>query len=91
MPLTIYEKELIRILRTRCGELTTGQTVEKLTALGVIDSTLCKVLAVREYVRDIMETGIRKTDAMWLATERLACSCEYVRKCMYYYTDMNIG
>ena len=43
MPLTIYEKELIRILRTRCGELTTGQTVEKLTALGVIDSTLCKV------------------------------------------------
>lgn len=41
MPLTIYEKELIRILRTRCGELTTGQTVEKLTALGVIDSTLC--------------------------------------------------
>ena len=37
MPLTIYEKELIRILRTRCGELTTGQTVEKLVALGVID------------------------------------------------------
>ena len=85
MPLTIYEKELIRILRTRCGELTTGQTVEKLTALGVIDSTLCKVLAVREHVR------IRKTDAMWLATERFACSYEYVRKCMYYYTDMNIG
>ena len=90
MPLTIYEKELIRILRTRCGELTTGQTVEKLTALGVIDSTLCKVLAVREYVRGIMETGIRKTD-LWLATERFACSYEYVRKCMYYYTDMNVG
>lgn len=69
MPLTIYEKELIRILRTRCGELTTGQTVEKLVALGVIDSTLCKVLAVREHVRDIMETGIRKTNAMWLATD----------------------
>ena len=67
------------------------QTVEKLTALGIIDSTLCKVLAVREHVRDIMETGIRKTDAMWLATERFACSYEYVRKCMYYYTDMNIG
>ena len=68
MPLTIYEKELIRILRTRCGELTTGQTVEKLTALGVIDSTLCKVLTVREHVRDIMETGIRKTDVVPVGT-----------------------
>ena len=77
--------------KRRGFSLTTGQTVEKLVALGVIDSTLCKVLAVREYVRGIMETGIRKTDAMWLATERFACSYEYVRKCMYYYTDMNVG
>ena len=43
MPLTIYEKELIRILRTRCGELTPGQTVEKLTALGVIDLSLIHI------------------------------------------------
>ena len=80
MPLTIYEKELIRILRTRCGELTTGQTVEKLTALGVIDSTLCKVLAVREHVRDIMETGIRKTDG-WRPNGSPAPTSTYANAC----------
>lgn len=70
MPLTIYEKELIRILRTRCGELTNRTDGRKAwSPCGVIDSTLCKVLAVREHVRDIMETGIRKTDAMWAATD----------------------
>lgn len=42
--MTRYEKELIRMIGMRFGELTPQQLVEKLTRIGVIDITLCKVL-----------------------------------------------
>ena len=36
-----------------------------------------------------MKKGKLKVDVMWEAAERFACSYEYVRKCVYYYRDVN--
>ena len=87
--MTLYQKALARIVETHYGELPPGKIVEKLIELGVVDLTLCKVLAVREFVADRQKEGLKKIDAMWMATEHFACSYEYVRKCVYYYTDIN--
>ena len=88
--MTRYEKELIRMIGMRFGELTPQQLVEKLTRIGVIDITLCKVLTIREFVAALQKNGMKKIDAMWMASEQFACTYEYVRKCMYYYTDVNL-
>lgn len=88
--MTIYVKELIGMLGRRYGQMPTEELAEKLFEIGVLDHTLCKVLAVREYVADKGKRGVKKIDAMWQAAENFSCSYEYVRKCMYYYTDVNI-
>lgn len=56
----------------------------------MIDITLCKVLTIREFVAALQKNGMKKIDAMWMASEQFACTYEYVRKCMYYYTDVNL-
>ena len=58
--------------------------------MGVVDYTRCKILAVRNVVDEMVKKGMKKSDAMWSAAEQFACSYEYIRKCMYYYTDVNI-
>ena len=58
--------------------------------MGVVDHTRCKVLAIRRWVEEAVRQGSRKVDAMYQAAEEFACSYEYVRKCMYYYTDVNL-
>lgn len=88
--MTRYQKELVRTLNTRFGELTQEQLIEKLIRIGVIDPTLCKVLSIREFVAALQKSGLKKIDAMWVASEQFACTYEYVRKCMYYYTDINL-
>lgn len=88
--MTIYEKELQRIVETRFGNLKTGELVKKLIEMGVVDFFRCKVLAVREYVEERLRAGTKKCDAMWEASEKFACSYEYVRKCVYYYNDVNV-
>lgn len=87
--MTIYEKQLTEIIEKEYGNLSGGELIRKLLEIGVVDYTLCKVLAVREYVNGIMKTGGKKIDAMWEAAEKFSCSYEYIRKCMYYYTDIN--
>jgi ribosomal protein L17 len=73
------------------GDLTPGRLVEELCRIGVIDHTLCKVLAVRRYVEELTKSGLHgKVEAMWIAAEHFCATYEYVRKCMYYYTDVNI-
>lgn len=88
--MTTYEKELQRIVEKRFGNLSTGKLVEKLIEMGVIDFFKCKVLSVREYVGGRQKVGVKKNDAMWEAAEKFSCSYEYVRKCMYYYNDVNV-
>ena len=63
--MTRYEKELIRMIGMRFGELAPQQLVEKLTRIGVIDITLCKVLTIREFVAALQKNGMKKIDAMW--------------------------
>lgn len=87
--LTRYEKELARLVGQKYGDLPTGELVENLCRLGVIDYSMCKVLAVRTHVDELMRTGgYGKVDAMWMASERFCSTYEYIRKCMYYYTDV---
>ncbi len=88
--MTIYVKELISMLDRKYDALSAGETVRKLFEIGVVDHTLCKVLAVREFVSEKVEAGDKKIDAMWRAAEHFCCSYEYVRKCVYYYTDVNM-
>ena len=88
--MTRYEKELARIVTQRWANVPASELIEKLCAIGVIDHTLCKVLVVRRYVDELVRTGTGKVDAMWLAAEHFCATYEYVRKCMYYYKDLNI-
>ena len=89
--MTIYEKKLSKQLLQRYPQMTPEELITKLIEIGVVDATRCKVLSVREYVNSLLQLGYKKIDAMWKATEIFSCSYEYIRKCMYYYTDMNIG
>lgn len=87
--MTIYQKELARIVAERLGGKA-ADVVECLCQMGVVDHTLCKVLAVREHVAELVKGGAGKVDAMWMAAERFCATYEYIRKCVYYYTDVNI-
>jgi hypothetical protein len=89
--MTRYEKELVGIIDEQYGDsLSAGALVEELIRIGVVDHTRCKVLVVRRYVDELVKGGCGKVEAMWLAAEHFCATYEYVRKCMYYYTDVNI-
>jgi hypothetical protein len=88
--MTRYEKELACIVAERYGNLSATQLVAQLCRIGVIDHTLCKVLAVRRYVEEAVKEGSGRMAAMWLATGHFSVTFEYVRKCIYYYRDVNI-
>lgn len=87
--MTTYEKQLVEMVEQRCGELAPREVIQKLIQVGVVDYSRCKVLAVREYVDTRVKNGEKKIDAMWQAAERFVCTYEYIRKCVYYYTDVN--
>ncbi len=87
--MTIYIKQLLKQLLEKYGEMTVEEFARKIFELGVIDHRQCKVLAVREWVAATVKNGTKKTDAMWAAAEHFSCTYEYIRKCMYYYTDVN--
>lgn len=88
--MTSYEKELISQLEQHYPRLSTTRLLEKLMDMGVIDFSRCKILAVRSRVEQLIKQGYKKIDAMWEAASHFACSYEYVRKCMYYYQDVNL-
>ncbi len=87
--MTTYENQLMQLIEDRCGNFSPKEVAEKLIRIGVVDFSRCKILAVREYVQEQMKKGKLKVDVMWEAAERFACSYEYVRKCVYYYRDVN--
>ncbi len=88
--MTLYEKELARIVGERYGKLNAAELVAELCRIGVVDHTRCKILAVRRRVEELVHDGHRKIEAMWLAADQFCATYEYVRKCMYYHTDVNI-
>lgn len=88
--MTIYEKELCRLLDDTYAPQNIEQTVEYLSRAGVIDYTRCKALVVRRFVERLTLAGAKKIDAMFAAAEEFACSYEYVRKCVYYFRDVNL-
>lgn len=88
--MTTYEKELLQIIKENYSKLSPVEITQKLIEMGVVDHTRLKVLSVRDYVYRKVEGGERKVNAMWIASERFACTYEYIRKCLYYYTDVNV-
>ncbi len=87
---TRYEKEVARLVAERCQSMDIAAAVEELCRIGVVDHTLCKVLAVRIWVEEAVKSGHAKVEAMWSAADHFCATYEYVRKCMYYYTDVSI-
>lgn len=87
--LTKYEKALAQLVAENYGGLPVEQIIERLCLMGVVDHTQCKVLAVRTCVDTLVRGGQGKVDAMWQAAEHFCATYEYVRKCMYYYKDVN--
>jgi ribosomal protein L17 len=87
--MTLYQKRLNELVLTQMPNTDGEKIVDRLVRLGVIDNTLLKVLVIREYVEKLVREGDSKLNAMWRATEIFACTYEYVRKCVYYYKDIN--
>lgn len=91
MVLTVYDKRLIEAVDGMMPQVTrAGEVVERLIRMGVVDTVKCKVMVVREYVEGLVRGGMGKVDAMYEASEKFCCSYDYVRKCMYYYKDVNL-
>ena len=87
--MTTYEKEFLAIFSSKYAGADIEKTFELLVEMGLIEPTRCKVAVIRNFVNNQVENGVGKLDAMWSATEHFACTYEYVRRCMYYYRDMN--
>lgn len=90
MELTIYQREVARLVARRFKKLPPEDLVAELCRMGLIDHSICKVLAVRTWVAEATATGVKKLDAMWTASEKFCTSYEYIRKCIYYYKDINL-
>ena len=88
--MTIYQKRLHELVQSHCSGQNGRDIVDMLFKVGIIDTTLVKVLVIREYVDQLIRGGETKLNAMWRATEIFACTYEYVRKCVYYYKDINL-
>lgn len=67
-----------------------AQITKRLINMGVVDFSRCKILCVRNFVDIQIKEGKKKNDAMWIAAEKFSCSYEYIRKCVYYYRDINL-
>ena len=90
MELTLYQREVARIVARRFKKPPPEMLVAELCRMGLIDHTTCKVLAVRTWVAEATDSGVGKIDAMWMASEKFCTSYEYIRKCIYYYRDINL-
>lgn len=88
--LTVYDRELIGYVAGKFDGVSAGDLVARLIEMGVVDTVKCKVLVVRRFVDDLVRKGEGKVAAMYTAADRFCCSYEYVRKCMYYYKDVNL-
>ena len=88
--LTRYEKYLADIVRQKYSDEDLAEVIELLCRKGIIDMSMCKVLAVRNFVEHLVRHGSQKVEAMWSAAEYFCATYEYVRKCMYYYKDVSL-
>ncbi len=90
MKLNIYDRQLIDKMADLFPGADTATVVEQLIRIGVIDSTRCKILLIRENVDALVKQGQGKVEAMFITADKFCCSYEYVRKCMYYNKDINL-
>lgn len=90
MMLNVYDKQLVNSIETMFPGDNTAEVVRQLIRMGVVDTVRCKILVVRSFVDELVHQGNGKVDAMYIAAEKFCCSYEYVRKCMYYYKDVNL-
>lgn len=91
MTLTVYDKQLIGEVERMFPDHHAGEVVERLIRMGVVDTVRCKILdgeGVCERTR-----GPRNGQGRCHVhgAEKFCCSYEYVRKCMYYYKEVNLA
>jgi hypothetical protein len=90
MKLNIYDRHLIESMVRLLPSPDTAAVVEQLISIGVIDTTRCKILLIREKVEALVKAGGGKIESMHITANEMCCSYEYVRKCMYYNKDINM-
>jgi hypothetical protein len=90
MELTSHQQELWRAIASKSRRVTARRLFEQLCRIGVVDHTLCKVLAVRTWVDRRCDEGYGKVKAMWMAAEHFSITYELVRQYIYYYKDINV-
>ena len=90
MTTTLYDKKIIDLMEQKFPGRDAGKITENLIRMGLVDSTKCKILMIREFVSKLVRNGSGKIDAMYTAAEEFCCSFEYVRKCIYYYKNINL-
>lgn len=89
--LTVCERQLVAEMeRLYPDGADVAELIGRLIRIGVVDGVRCKVLVIRRDVERRVHEGSRKVEAMYEAAERFCCSYEYVRKCMYYYKEINL-
>ncbi|MCC8087935.1 MAG: hypothetical protein LIO79_01515 [Rikenellaceae bacterium] len=87
--MTTYQKEFIEVMCKKFRSKEIVKLLEILMSSGVVDDTMLKVFVIRKFVFSEASNGNSKLNAMWKATEHFCCSYEYVRKCIYYYKDVD--
>lgn len=87
---TNIQKAFIDFVTTNYDGSDNEDILKALFSMGVIDKVRCQVLAVRSYVKQLMDDGIPKMRAMRSAAKYFECTYAYIHKCMYYYKDVNI-
>ena len=91
MTLTVYDKQLIGEVERMFPGHHAGEVVERLIRMGVVDTVRCKILVVREYVNERRGAAERQGRCHVHGCRKFCCSYEYVRKCMYYYKEVNLA
>ena len=91
MILTLYDRKVIDFMDRQFPGKEAGKFTEQLIRMGLVDNTKCKILMIREYVSEMVRKGSGKIDAMYSAAEEFCCSFDYVRKCIYYYKNINLN
>ncbi len=90
MKLNICEKFLVESMERLFPDADTATVVEELIRIGVVDPIRCKILLVRESVEALIKEGRGKVESMEITADTLCVSSGYVRKCMYYDTNINL-
>ena len=83
-PTTVYDRVLDCLIAERCKGMTLPAVIAAMRSMHLLDPIRCKAFLAKELVAEMVAAGMPKVDAMYVASDRLCCSYESVRKYVYY-------